>query len=441
LLLAKNSFKGDFMSIVNFSIEGKFLTNHFRNLCLEGEWNKAINQLKESLVGIDLDTVVSILSGKNKLVGVNDLFLEEDLDSSEYVKEILSLYSKFYFTNGRWYKISATINTIKPGQEYIYERANIYVPGFDHGEFIEDTFCIFEETKELPPFWLEGDLKEKSLSLDYVTSYGVFENELEFYNSERDLVRNIVQLHSENGLLCSYSEIDFFMEEDFVYEEILQRSRISRKIKNRKEQEYIQSLKDKVISQAEEKGGFMTVVGDSGTEYKIAKNPFLIWAQNQYPELNINVDWELVSPSGLKMRSDNPYHTDFVLSSSVDLEESYTNKDFLGALYDALFEELPVEMVVYSGEGIITGQVMHIHDKTPVEDVVDKIIVIPYAGVEFFEHAKVAKLVIAASGGPTSHLALNANEYNIHMVLLQNAFDLSESIVYTFDLDSNKISF
>jgi phosphohistidine swiveling domain-containing protein len=430
------------MEKVNFSIEGEFLTNHFRNLCLEGNWNKAINQLKESLIGIDLDTVISILSGKNKLVGVNDLSLEEDINSSEYMNELSSFYRKFYFTNGRWYKFYATINTIKKGQEYIYERGNIYVPGYDHGEFIEDIFCIFEETNENPPFWLEGDLRDKkSFSLDFVTSYGVFESELDFYDSERDLVRSIIQLHSENGLLCSYGEIDFFMEEDFISEEIYQRSRISRKIKNKKEQEYIQSLRDKIVAQAEKKGGFMTVIGESGTQYKIAKNPFLVWAKNHYPQLNLDIDWDLVSPSGLKMRSDNPYHTDFVLSSSIDIEEAYSNKDFLEALYDALFEKLPVEMVIYSGEGIITDQVIYINKETPIEKVIDKIIVIPYAGVEFFEHAKVAKLVIAASGGPTSHLALNANEYDIHMVLLKNAFDLSESIVYTFDLDSNKISF
>lgn len=65
------------VSTVCFSISGDFITNHSRDLWAERKFSKAIALLK-TLIGFTHEHVESVLFGKSKLEGINNLDLVED---------------------------------------------------------------------------------------------------------------------------------------------------------------------------------------------------------------------------------------------------------------------------------------------------------------------------------------------------------------------------
>jgi len=62
----------------HFSISGDFITEHVRNLLTEEKPAAAWNLLMESLPGITMEQAADVLSGRSKLVGVNNVDLVED---------------------------------------------------------------------------------------------------------------------------------------------------------------------------------------------------------------------------------------------------------------------------------------------------------------------------------------------------------------------------
>jgi len=81
------------MSTVSFSVTGKFLTKHFRDRVLDGEWRKAMNGLKDSLMGIELNMVTDILSGKARIIGdsndddISVIYVTSENYTDEWKKE------------------------------------------------------------------------------------------------------------------------------------------------------------------------------------------------------------------------------------------------------------------------------------------------------------------------------------------------------------------
>ena len=56
------------MTTMCFTVEGEFLTDHFRGLVLEHKWEDAIEGLKNSIIGFTYDHAVSLLKGETKLI-------------------------------------------------------------------------------------------------------------------------------------------------------------------------------------------------------------------------------------------------------------------------------------------------------------------------------------------------------------------------------------
>jgi len=430
---------------LHFSITGEFITTHFRNLCLEKEFEKAVSGLKDSLIGIDMDTVISVLNGTKKFTGENEVLLEDEEDLS-YREELLSSFTDLFFFEGDWYEVAAAISTIKKGDKFVAERARIYVPDFDKITFYEGILLTLKRTTKKPPFWLDTDLRYQKFNIDSVSiTYGVDISQIEYGQRQSEIVREIIDYQISRGFLCKPYEKEEFLDLEFVYDEIYARN--SQHI--RLEEEYLtkreEELRKKVIEQAKEKGGFMKIVSNNGVEFNVPRNPFLIWAsQSTTTRLNIdtsNLEWDLISPSSYKMRGDNPYHTDFCLGiEGLDMSTIYKNEELTNATYGVIISSSPNEMVTICGKGKITGRITFVTDTENISKYKDKIVVIPNAGIEYFEIAKIAKLVIANTGGPASHLALNAYEHKINLVYLKDSLNLSENLFYTFDLDSGLVT-
>ena len=62
--MSKTATKKDGRKVIGhlcFTISGEFLTEHFRDRVLEGNWTEAIKGLMDSLIGISYDQVTTIL--------------------------------------------------------------------------------------------------------------------------------------------------------------------------------------------------------------------------------------------------------------------------------------------------------------------------------------------------------------------------------------------
>jgi len=258
---------------LHFSIEGEFLTNHFREICLSGEWSKAVSQLQESLIGIPLDNVLEILSGEKKLIGVNDLELVDDNDSEDYIKDLLFTYSKYVYKSGSWFKVKAILNTIKEhdssnysDKNHVSSRIKIYFPYFDDYTFVKGVCCILEKVDLNPPVWLEKKLRTNEfVNLEYIPEIGFIPNEIEFYDNEDTLLREII-----------YDKYSDYEAEDIIYSdaftsERMARERIRSSYLDNLYHEEINDLRVKILEQAEKIGGFMTISDKKGNTYRVPK--------------------------------------------------------------------------------------------------------------------------------------------------------------------------
>lgn len=88
---------------LGFKVEGEYLTDFFREHLLDGDSHKTIIMFQESLCGIQLSHVKSILKGEHKLEGVNDLeFVEDNGLDDRYMKDLCWVYRKERCVPGVW---------------------------------------------------------------------------------------------------------------------------------------------------------------------------------------------------------------------------------------------------------------------------------------------------------------------------------------------------
>ncbi len=425
---------------VHFSIEGEFLTDFFRNICLEGNWSKAINLLQESLIGFPMDLALKVLSGEMKLVGLNNIYIEEDLDSEDYKKRINEMYGKNINVNGTWYQPSMLIETIKRGEEFIADRARIYDPGFDTFIWHNNTLLTLNRVENYnPPIWIEKSMRTNYMPEQFLFLDQIVINIENYKESQSELMVEICSSRVNLGT----GELEEFMYEDFVQYEIEKRKILADKIKNEIAAKNIEKYRKIIIEQANEKGGFLTIKASrSEAEFNVPKIPFLMWClkhgNSPYYLSDLLPEWDTVSPCNLKMLGDDPIHSDWVIGAGFEPEDFYHNDKFKNAAYGHLHKVLNLDMITLAGKGTVKGTVIKANRDLTIEEVTGKILVLPHAGVEYFELAKVALATICEVGGPGSHLAVNSSEFNIKLCLIENAMKLINDSTLVLDLDNNE---
>lgn len=99
-------------NVVHFSIHGNFLTNLAREKWIEDNPKNAVDFLVESLPGMPQSLAIQILIGKNKLEGINDLYVEDD-DVTELYGISTSIQARWDRLVPRFLDILAQMNSIK----------------------------------------------------------------------------------------------------------------------------------------------------------------------------------------------------------------------------------------------------------------------------------------------------------------------------------------
>lgn len=412
-----------------FSIEGEFITNHFRNLLLEGSWEQAINGLRASLISSNeegktinypYEDAIRMLMGKEKLVGV-DHEMELLLDDQEDVimKQMDFFYSNLVKINSVWYKPYAYVNTCIKNSDMATERALIYSnnPFSDKVLFIDFNgvfyAVLFEISKYNPPLWLIEKYSNN------ISNFSI-----------KDLEERGFELNQNFSEIINYQKLDVYSE--FVQLEIEYREQLEDNI-------LFKQLQSKIIEQAKLKGGFFEIILSDKRKFIVPKAPFINWSLRDNRFSYNRMNWEIVSPKGLKMMGDNPEHTDWVIGMGINPNDFYSDETLVEHMCNLSFSifknSKKEDFIKISGKGIFSGNVVFIKDKNQ-QVKPGSIIVIPNASIDYLNVISNLEngCVITLIGGPAAHLCVNANELNLNMILKPD-LNISENDYVLIDLD------
>lgn len=142
--------------------------------------------------------------------------------------------------------------------------------------------------------------------------------------------------------------------------------------------------------------------------------------------------WQTVSPIGLKMMNDDPYHTDWVIGAGLDPEDRsllYYPSPIADAAMKLSHElqdqfDEPSDVHVLVDGPYVSGTVYHGRKKKPSPD--GAIVVLPNLHPDYLEAIVDAAAVITEEGGAVAHLAQVGRERNLPIVRIERALQRFE---------------
>jgi phosphohistidine swiveling domain-containing protein len=210
--------------------------------------------------------------------------------------------------------------------------------------------------------------------------------------------------------------------------------------------------KSRVDQAAQANGGFLDIVagrGDDQVTYRVARNPFLLWASERGYARKHGVlpEWDTVCPSGMKMYGDNPLHTDWWVSSGLPFRAAYDHDHPLNrAAWKLAYAWQYVEgakCLKLAGKGKVTGMVVFPKPNEAVP--AGSIAVVSHAGPDYqlalTSACKGATgAVIAEVGGKLAHLAVISRELGARLAVVDEALTkFKEGEVVTIDFDTGEL--
>jgi len=163
---------------------------------------------------------------------------------------------------------------------------------------------------------------------------------------------------------------------------------------------------------------------------KVPRAPFLHWAFARMKLFEAQLPpWQTVSPIGLKMMNDDPFHTDWVIGAGLDPDDR-SLLYYPGPVADAamkLSHELqdkfdePSDVHVLVDGPYASGTVYHGRKKKPSPD--GAIVVLPNLHPDYLEAIADAAAVITEEGGAVAHLAQVGRERNLPIVRIAGAIE------------------
>ncbi|WP_439398535.1 PEP-utilizing enzyme [Bradyrhizobium sp. PMVTL-01] len=161
-------------------------------------------------------------------------------------------------------------------------------------------------------------------------------------------------------------------------------------------------------------------------EIKLPRAPFENWCLWRTDGAHLAMPWQQVSPQGVKMFGDDPYHTDFLIGAGLEPDAMIADGDLNEAIYNLRHrvqeEKLGFKCAVLSGNGTARGTVVHPKPHDNVPD--DAIVVLRDASPAYLDLALKAKAVIVERGGSMAHLVTVARAREAIIVRVDKALKL-----------------
>lgn len=436
---------------MHFRLLGDNFTGLVRNVFLEGDPAKAIRMIVNGLNGDGIGPIAQqVLDGTHRFTGdeTSGFGVEED-SNPEYVQQVRWAYAgRVKLRNHKgWFVPRAVVQNLgtRDAQfardrgatrsryvgtcedDVLRDRASYYADEGEVGLVIKGEFgsmgknpMVIFEPCDPPPSWWEP-LRTPGQALQSMIDA---EHKLETVGDEAedpDDEVSVDPVYSRVGGRTAVSEE--------MAAESLQRAREAKRQDPAFQQfRYdfeIKSYRQKVRTAAGE--DYIPLYNEDDVVVgKVPRKPFLNWALGRTTLAHLAPLWKSVSPSGLKMGSDNPHHTDAVLgaydSDGNDFPFTYdkgwdydsqAHRWFINTLCRVQREMGGFDAAVLSG-----GECEHVYG-TVGED----ILVLPNLNPKYLDGVLRAKAVITQEGGAVCHLAQVAMEQNIPILRVPDAIE------------------
>lgn len=401
---------------VHFSVDGEGLTNLARNAMLSERPDVAWRLVAKGLIGDDgggESVAEAILDGRLKLV--NDpadpnLLSAVDDRAADYQRTLHYIYAGRVRIHGCWWRPVATVTRfsvaakknastqlemnpeLSPG-ELQHAWSRLCAEWFtDPGEMlllIGNRWTVWEPCGE-PPFWWTP-IASATAGFEDAVQKGRPVVERGFEMSSADVLDAIQKRAQEDSKTA---------ERAFQEKRALDHK------------ERLQQIAEEVRQQAADDTFVLRT--SEGEEFTIPRAPFWHWALNRTDLAHHAPPWEPISPTGLKLMLDDPYHSDWMLGAGIELSSSY-NTPVARAATNAMFalqEKLgDFEVVVLVDHGEVVGTV-------GVEIAVLPNLSPTYAEVAMNEELRA---IIAEEGGAMAHLANVGRERGLTIIRVPNA--------------------
>lgn len=256
---------------------------------------------------------------------------------------------------------------------------------------VTETAIIFEPTTE-PPFWWPENATPNDALDDFFKAGQTLHKE---GHVSRPVKKKAKALAVAEAFTAAFTP-----DEDQDAKEARQEAAY---------RDQLEDIRRRVVEQAGDDTFELSVEGKTLT---VPRAPFEQWALGRTSLKHLAAPWECISPVGLKLPLDDPYHSDWLIGAGCDLNQVYS-----GPINDAAFHEL-AELQERLGN-FMCGVVV---DGGPVSGTIGKeIVVLPDLRPDFLEAMVHAKAVITETGGKLAHLAQVALEKSITILLVPDA--------------------
>lgn len=434
--------------VAHFTLTGEFLTEIARDLMRSDEPGKAYRLIANDLVGGgpgEADAVAKrVLAGEAKLVGDSNTGIAvEDDDAQGYKRDVRYIYAGRFRTDKGWYRPRAEVlgggyddgtyasrqmrgvpSTLdgRAMDQFAQYRVEYYAGKRERvmevqrlneaGRRYRD-LVIFEPCGELPMWWTPPN--DATAALEDFLSAG---RRLDSITPTSDSAED-AQARWEKRYPKKAAEAREAAE------------RLAQDAYQRRRKEQIDGIQRAVVAQAGD--DWFDLKGEDGKVLvRVPRKPFVNWALRRTTLGHLAPTWTPVSPSGMKLPMDDPYHNDWWYGAGLGdgpepsfVEEGGTleprvvrNDAYSGPIYDAALREMwrlqyefgEYECAVlvaspHKAEGRVGGE----------------IVVLPNLAPEHLDKLRLARAVITERGGELAHLAVVCREQGIPIVLVPDA--------------------
>lgn len=428
------------MAFFRMTVEA--VVENAKEIMLSGCWTEALNFLESSLEGISTDECFAILKGDKTIID-DELVENEDTRHKNLLREIY--IDGFFDEMGYRYKYVATYSTSffdkilsgHPNDWYLKENGQkAYLQRFIAKEK-EKVFSIRQG------LWMIAEEVNKNETPYWFTK-------MDFPRSAKEMYEQCFPEKTENKRL----------------KEII----ATTKKENKNNKEWLIDFRKQHVKNFANDNGFDSIeslqeylrenVLNSCKDKNVKWKNVLINIENHKKELMVPVElamayatkqkekyWIPISPSGVKMENDSPWHTDLWLALGFTLgqdEYEYDSEAYI------LFEEvvkifekmtpLETDFVILNGNGMKKFEGNVVFETS--SKITDKdILVLPNANLKYEAIASKAGLVIVERGSELSHLVIVGKQEALPVLKMENAIKKLKDIKrINVDLVKKKIS-
>ena len=465
------------MTTLHFSISGDSLTNHVRELVLEGNWRHAVTTLVDGLDGMTHDLALAVLKGEKRLAGKDEDLHDED--EAAGVRATLqaqydeALLANTLYWDGKYYRAYAMITRVGPNELFFAQRrydehgrrpylrrgpvdfteqeafdvekalgyannlqSDIAFPVRDARQQFVTWLLLAEDSMASDlPLWMTPNTTVEQLAKD-----GRYNVPVRQYEEPKAVPSDM--LHKPSDTLAGYPLTPVCEHTSGLTEEQLEGEYTK----------FVEGIRERVVAFAnndadygwhefkfhhEESGRYVTL--------KAPKRALTAFALSRTTASHLAPGYTPFSPVGMKMRVDNPLHTDVWLGCGLSLDDSVYDHDSLeNAAFMEMMYEMQKALLGYEFHVLTSGGKQEVYGRIVGPDArgiePEDILLVPHAGVEFDLQAREAGAVICEVGGKLAHLVTVCREDNKPIVRVPDAMKiLRPGMRVTLDLQKGKL--